>query len=79
MILSEILENCPEDFKQCQVVYESGWSDYEEAAWIIIFNFCEDLYSISYYDNVMSTDDFIFDPEQITYEELKEIKKEWDD
>lgn len=77
-VLREYEEDCPDDFAGCEVIFESSWSDYEEAAWVVVFDFLGELYEIGYYDCVMCLDDkFAFLPVQINEFELEELKKEW--
>lgn len=80
MTLLEFLEgDCPEDFSQCEVVFHSGWSDYEEAAFVVVFDFLGDLYVVEHYDSVMADCKFCFDPEPINLEQVEELKKVWND
>lgn len=82
MTLLECLEDdCPSGFENLEVVYENSWSDYEEYGAIVVFDFFGELFSLEHGYSVMDQkhNDFRFDPESITLEELETIKKEWDE
>ncbi len=74
----EYSELVPEEFLDCEVIYEGEWSSYEEHGWIVVFNFFGELFSMSYEYSVMSSDnEFYFDPSPITQADLTGIHQEW--
>lgn len=77
--LKHIKESCPEEFFDCEVIYDNDWSDYEESGWVIVFKFFDELMVWDYEYSVMSSDNNVyFDPRPITEEGLLDLKNYWE-
>ena len=80
MILGEtdISSEIPEEFHECEVIFEDDWSTYEECGWIIVFDFFGEMFSIEGGNYVFSDDNnFYFDPQPVT--DLEKVKEWWND
>lgn len=71
-------ESCPEVFADLPVVFDASWQDYEESGWVVVFKFFDELMVCEGGYSVMAeSNEFHFEPQGITEEDLEEIKAEW--
>lgn len=71
-------DECPEEFGDCEVLYENSWSDYEECGWIVIFKFFEEMFAWEYTYSVMAADNSVyFDPHKISLSEYSYLVHRW--
>lgn len=66
------------DFYNCEIVYQNCWSDYEEAAFVVVFDLLGDLYVVEHHEHPLENEPFRFNPEQINEWDLKDIIKLWE-
>jgi hypothetical protein len=72
-------EHCPEEFLECDVLYQNYWSDYEENGWIIIFKFFDEIMVWNYESCVFAEDNsVVFDPYPISEFKMQLLQKDWD-
>lgn len=71
---------CPKVFEDLPVLFYGAWQDYEESGWQIIFGLEEQLYIEEYRYCVMAdSNEYKFDPAEITLEQAKEYASWWRD
>lgn len=69
----------PEEFHDCEVLYENGWSDYEEYGWIIFFKFFDEIMKWEYNYSVFAESYVIpFDPYEVSEETMKSTINVWE-
>ena len=77
MKVSDCIEWYPEEFNDCEVIYEYGWSDYEESWNIIVFRFFDELYAQEWGYCVLAEDNRpYFYPYLISEEQLEYMKSQ---
>ena len=77
-ILKDYIEDCPEVFENLEVIYYASWQGYEESGKIVVFKFFDEIMMLNDGYCVMAeNNEFVFDPQSITYEYLLELKEDW--
>ena len=74
-----IIPDCPDEFKELEVLYENSWVSYDECGWIVIFKFFNEIMVEEYQFSVMEVDNtYKFNPTSIDPDYLNELIMQWD-
>ena len=73
------IPDCPDVFKDLEVLYENSWASYEDCGWIVIFKFFDEIMVEEYqYSPEAEDNSYKFDPRPVTKKEAAELQEEWD-
>lgn len=71
-------DKCPVVFENLPVKFHASWQDYEENAWVVIFDLEGDLFVENYRYSVMAEDNtYNFDPQFITFDDAADLVNDW--
>jgi len=71
------VDDIPEVFHECEVLYEEYWDGYEEGGFVIVFEFFDEIMQWNWESSVFIDDNtIIFDPFPITIDDLNEYKNQ---